>query len=45
MPPGVTYEQGVRIVIAYIEARPRRLHESFGLLAREALMAAWPCTR
>lgn len=45
MPPGVTYEQGVRIVIAYIEARPQRLQESFGLLAREALMAVWPCQR
>jgi Rap1a immunity proteins len=45
MPSGVTYEQGVRIVIAYIEARPQRMHESFGLLALEALTAAWPCKR
>ena len=45
MPSGVTYEQGVRIVIAYIEARPQRMHESFGNLAHEALTAAWPCKR
>ena len=45
MPSGVTYEQGVRIVIAYIEARPQRMHESFGLLALEALTAASPCKR
>jgi hypothetical protein len=45
LPSGVTHEQGVRVVIAYIEGRPQRMHESFGQLAREALTAAWPCKR
>ena len=45
VPSGVTHEQGVRVVIAYIDARPQRMHESFGQLAHEALTAAWPCKR
>jgi hypothetical protein len=45
LPRGVTYEQGVRLVVAYIEARPQRMHESFGNLAHEALTAVWPCKR
>jgi hypothetical protein len=45
LPRGATYEQGVRVVVAYIEARPQRMHESFGKLAHEALSAAWPCKR
>ena len=42
-PPGVTNSQKIKVVIAYIEARPARLHESFVDLALEALRAAWPC--
>src|SRR5258708_9926592 len=30
-------------IIAYIEARPTRMHESFNDLALEALRTAWPC--
>ena len=45
LPHGATYEQGVRVVVAYIEARPQRMYESFGKLAHEALTAAWPCKR
>jgi hypothetical protein len=33
----------VRVVIAYIEARPSRMHENFDLLALEALRTTWPC--
>jgi Rap1a immunity proteins len=43
MPKGVTAEQSVRVVVAYIDARPARMHESFKSLALEALRAAWPC--
>jgi hypothetical protein len=32
-----------RVVVAYIEQRPARMHEKFGLLAVEALQKAWPC--
>jgi hypothetical protein len=28
---------------AYIEARPERMKEGFGLLANEAMAKAWPC--
>jgi hypothetical protein len=43
IPEKVTLLQLVRGVIAYIEARPQRMHESFNDLALEALRTAWPC--
>src|SRR5262245_46028945 len=43
IPEKVTLMQLVRGVIAYIEARPARMHESFNDLALEALRTAWPC--
>jgi Rap1a immunity proteins len=39
----VTSGQDVKVVVAYIDARPARLHEPFARLALEALRAAWPC--
>ena len=42
-PPGVTNRQAMRVVIAYIERRPQRMHEDFRSLAAEALHEAWPC--
>jgi len=45
VPEGATPEQGVRVVIKYIEVRPERMHEPFGKLALEALEEAWPCKR
>lgn len=44
-PAGVTTGQQMRVVIAFIEARPQRLHEDFRLLAVEALRQAWPCKK
>jgi Rap1a immunity proteins len=44
-PKGVSIGQAVAVVIKYIEAGPERMHEQFGDLAIEALMAAWPCKR
>jgi hypothetical protein len=44
-PKGVTTGQAVAVVVKYIEARPERMHEDFGILALEALTAAWPCKR
>jgi len=38
-----TNDQIVRVVIAYIEARPARMHEPFELLTIEALRTTWPC--
>jgi Rap1a immunity proteins len=42
VPEGAAPEQGVRVVIKDIEARPERTHEPFGKLALEALEEAWP---
>jgi hypothetical protein len=42
-PAGATTGQSVRIVVKYIDDQPARLHETFSVLAREALQAAWPC--
>jgi hypothetical protein len=43
LPDAVTVRQMVRVVVAYIDARPARMHEDFRLLALEALRTAWPC--
>lgn len=43
IPREVPPEQRVRVVIAYIEARPERMHERFEFLALEALRMTWPC--
>jgi hypothetical protein len=43
IPRGVTGGQLIRVVIAYIDARPARMHEPFKGLALEALLKAWPC--
>jgi len=42
---GVSTPQIVRVVVRYIDARPERQHQSFTLLAMEAVRAAWPCPR
>jgi hypothetical protein len=43
--PPVEFEaqQGVRVVVAYIENRPERAREDFTMLALEGLRAKWPC--
>jgi len=44
-PPGagVTMQQMIRVVVAYIERRPERMHEDFRTLTLEAWHEAWPC--
>jgi hypothetical protein len=42
-PDGATIEQAMRVVLAYIERRPQRMHDGFKELALEALHEAWPC--
>jgi hypothetical protein len=42
-PANVTNFQMVRVVAKYIDDRPERQHESFRVLAIEAMRAAWPC--
>src|SRR5258708_36023523 len=42
IPYGPTIDQFVKVVVAYIEARPARMHEQFEGLTLEALRAACP---
>jgi hypothetical protein len=44
-PEGATVNQGVRVVIQFLEANPQRLHESFNWLVVYALRSAWPCKK
>lgn len=43
MPREVTNGQAVRVVVAFMNANPSRLHEDFRMIAGEALHNAWPC--
>ena len=42
-PNNVTLHQALAVVNQFLAANPRRWHESFQLLAIEALRAVWPC--
>jgi hypothetical protein len=42
-PVEVTNNQLVRVVVAFMEANPARLHEDYRSLAMQALRQAWPC--
>lgn len=44
LPQGFTGEQGVPVVVDYLEAHPDRLQEDAHLLVFLALTAAYPCT-
>lgn len=44
-PDTTTTGQWIRVINSYIEARPGRMHEDFGLLSVEALMLTWPCQK
>jgi Rap1a immunity proteins len=35
----------VRIIVAYIEARPGQMKDDFRLLANEAMSKTWPCKK
>ena len=45
VPDGAEAGQAQRVVVAYIDQRPERMHETFDFLALEALRRAWPCRR
>jgi len=45
LPKGVTNEQLKRVVVAYMNARPERLHYPFKVLVIEALATTWPCNQ
>ena len=42
-PSNAQPDQGVRVVVTYIEKSPERAHDDFTVLALEALRAMWPC--
>ena len=44
-PDGWTRQQGFRVVVAFLDANPQRLHEPFAALALEALRKPWPCKK
>lgn len=35
--------QMIRVIVQYLEANPKELHQNFQWLAMEALQRAWPC--
>lgn len=43
IPQAVSVGQLARVVVAYLEKSPARLHESLLDLAAEAMIRAWPC--
>jgi Rap1a immunity proteins len=42
-PNGSNIFQAAKVVVAYLDAHPERLHESFLGLAITAIAQAWPC--
>jgi hypothetical protein len=42
-PTDVTPALAVRVVVAYVNQKANRMHESFEVLAVEAMRDAWPC--
>ena len=45
IPEGVTMGEAIRVVVAYIDQRPERMHERFETLAVEVLQQSWPCQK
>jgi hypothetical protein len=45
VPPSVTYEQILRVVISHLENAPDRLDSKFGTMALEAINGVWRCSR
>jgi Ssp1 endopeptidase immunity protein Rap1a len=43
MPDNASVEQVARVLVAYMEARPERLHEDVLSIASDAFKGAWPC--
>ena len=44
-PYQVSNEQLFRMVVEEIEKHPERMPEEFSVLAREVMIAAWPCKK
>jgi hypothetical protein len=44
-PYQVSSQQLIRMVVEEIEKHPGRMPEEFSVLAREVMIAAWPCKK
>ncbi len=44
-PVNVTIEQGIRVLVQYLESQPQNLHENFQGLMLRSFRDAWPCSR
>jgi hypothetical protein len=42
-PSNAPVNQGVRVVVSYMDRHPGELHEQFIILAHQAMREAWPC--
>ena len=45
LPKGVTTEQGLKVLVKYMEDHPEELHDRTAELAFRAFVKAWPCSR
>jgi hypothetical protein len=43
LPPELTTDQMLRVVVKYIDERPQSMHHPFAVLVQQALATAWPC--
>jgi Ssp1 endopeptidase immunity protein Rap1a len=43
-PKDATIAQAIRVVLAYLNKNPQRLHDLFSVLTVDALREAWPCS-
>lgn len=43
-PKTAPVNQAVKVVVSYMDKHPEELHQSFFMIAHQALKAAWPCT-
>ena len=43
MPPAVTVDQSIRVVVAFADHRPAETHRAFAAFILAAALDAWPC--
>jgi hypothetical protein len=45
LPKGVITEQGLKVLVKYMDDHPEKLHDRTAELAFRAFVKAWPCSR
>jgi hypothetical protein len=43
LPRGVTYQQGINVILSYADRNPQQTHLDFGYLVATAFLEAFPC--